>query len=256
MRYLIFLFIVLMGGCSFLGKDENAEARNWTVERLYKEAKKSMETGYYNKAVEYYEYLETRFPFGVYGQQSLLDLAYVYYKTEKYEESLSACDRFIRLYPQNPHVDYAYYLRGLVNFNRGRGLTERFLPIDISQRDPGAALQSFKDFAELARRFPDTQYMEDVQKRMIYLRNILAQYEVHVADYYMRRGAYVAAANRARYVVETYPRTPSVPDALVLMAKAYKVMEMNDLSADAIRVLELNYPGHPGIEETMGIELK
>lgn len=226
------------------------------MERLYKEAKEALNSGYYSKAVEYYEFLETRFPFGVYGQQSLLDLAYVYYKTEDYESSISACDRFIRLYPQNPHVDYAYYLRGLVNFNRGKGITERFLPLDLSQRDPSSALRSFQDFSDLIRRYPDSEYVEDAQKRMIYLRNLLASHEVHVANYYMRRGAYVAAANRARYVVENYARTPSVPDALALMAKAYKVLEMDDLSADAIRVLELNYPNHRGIDELRDVVVR
>lgn len=256
MRVCLLCCIVVLGGCSLFGKDKEDETRNWTVDRLYAEAKGALEAGYYSKAVEYYEFLETRFPFGVYGQQALLDLAFAYYKTEEFDSAISACDRFIRLYPQNPHVDYAYYLKGLVNFNRGRGLTERFLPIDLSQRDPSSALQSFRDFEDLLEKFPDSPYAADTQKRMVYLRNILAQHEVNVANYYMRRGAYVAAANRARYVIETYPRTPAVPDALVLMAKAYKVLEMDDLSNDAIRVLELNYPNHPGIHEVRDVEVK
>ena len=237
---------LLLGGCAWFGDKDGDEAKNWTVERLYSEAKGALDSGYYSKAVEYYEFLETRFPFGVYGQQSLLDLAYAYYKTEEFDSSIAACDRFIRLYPQNTHVDYAYFLKGLVNFNRGRGLTERFLPIDSSQRDQGAALTSFQAFSELLEKYPQSQYAEDAKKRMVFLRNRLASHEIHVADYYMKRGAYLAAVNRARTVVETYPRTPSVPDALVLMAKAYKILEMPDLSADTVRVLELNYPNHPG----------
>ncbi len=256
MRVIIIIFLITVSGCSYFSKDEDTSTRNWTVDRLYAEAKGAMDSGYYAKAVEYFEFLETRFPFGVYGQQSLLDLAYSYYKTEDFDSAISACERFIRLYPQNPHVDYAYYLRGLSNFNRGKGLTERFLPLDLSQRDSEAALQAFHDFAELGKRFPDSQYIEDAKKRMIYLRNLLAQHEIHVATYYMRRGAYIAAANRARYIVENYPRTPSVPEALVLMAKAYRVLEMDDLSADAIRVLQLNYPNHPGIYEVREIEVK
>ena len=230
-------------------KREDNEARNWTVEKLYEEAKRAMETGYYSKAVQYYEFLETRYPFGVIGRQSLLDLAYVYYKTEKYEEAISACDRFIRLYPQNEAIDYAYYLRGLVNFDKGKGLADRFLAIDDSQRDPGAAQQAFQDFRELGERYPDSKYMEDVQKRMVYLRNMLAQYEINVANYYMRRGAFVAATNRARYVVENYSRSESVPEALVIMAKCYKVLEMNDLYDDTMRILTMNYPNHEGIRE-------
>ena len=249
MRTLLLLTALLATGCSFLGKDDADHTQDWTVEKLYEEAKNALDAGYYTRAVEYYEFLETRFPFGVYGQQSLLDLAFVYYKLENFEESLSTCDRFIRLYPQSVQVDYAYYLRGLVNFNKGKGLTDRFLPIDLSQRDSTAALQAFQDFAELVERYPESQYLDDARKRMTYLRNLLAEYEVHIATYYMRRGAFVAAANRARYVVENYERTPSVPEALVIMAKSYKVLEMDKLSEDAVRVLELNYPGHEGIEE-------
>lgn len=249
MKAIILLLLLTLSGCSFFSKDDEDSTKNWTVARLYAEAKGALDSGYYKKAVEYYQFLETRFPFGVYGQQSLLDLAYAYYKTEDYDSAVSACDRFIRLYPQNPYVDYAYYLRGLVNFNRGIEFTERFLPIDSSQRDQTYALQAFHDFNELVEQFPESGYLKDSKKRMLYLRNTLAQHEVHIADYYLRRGAYVAAVNRARYVVENYPRTPSIPDALILMAKAYKILEMDKLSEDALRVLELNYPNHPGIYE-------
>jgi len=128
--------------------------------------------------------------------------------------------------------------------------------MDLSQRDPSSALQSFKNFGELLSLFPESQYAEDTRKRMVYLRNILAQHEVHVATYYMRRGAYLAAANRARFVIENYDKTPAIPEALVLMAKAYKVLEMNDLSEDAVRVLKLNYPNHPGIYEVGEIQVR
>jgi outer membrane protein assembly factor BamD len=254
-RLLIILLIFTVSGCSYFSDKEDI-SETWTAERLYAEAKGALDSGYYSKAVEYYEKLETRFPFGVYGQQALLDLAFAYYKSEEPDSAVATCMRFIKLYPQNPHVDYAYYLKGLTNFNRGKGLTERFLPIDASQRDPGAALQSFQDFSEMIKRFPESEYVDDARQRMTYLRNNLAQHEVHVANYYMRRGAFVAAANRARYVVENYPRSPAIPDALVLMAKAYKVLEMDDLSKDAIRVLQLNYPNHPGLEEVQEIVVK
>jgi len=153
-------------------------------------------------------------------------------------------------------VDYAYYLKGLANFNQSKGLWERYLPQDPTQRDPGAARQSFQDFAELANRFPSSKYTQDATQRMAYLRNNLAQYEVNVAKYYMKREAYVAAANRAKYVVENYPRTPAVPDALGVMARAYKIMGIDDLSADALRVLELNQPNHPDIAEVKGLVVK
>ena len=249
--------LALASGCALFGGDEEDDAaNNWTVERLYAEARGAMDSGYYKKAVEYYEFLETRFPFGVYGQQSLLDLAYVYYKTEDTEAAIAACDRFIRLYPQNAHVDYAYYLKGLVNFNQGKGFTERFLPLDLSQRDQNPSRIAFDAFAELLEKYPQTQYAEDAQRRMIYLREVIAKHEIHVANYYMKRGAYVAAANRARYVVESYQRTPSVPEALIIMARAYKILEMQDLYADALRVLEVNYPNHPGAREVRAIRVR
>lgn len=256
MKKIIILLVFCLAGCSVLDDEEYNEARDWTVERLYEEAKKAMETGYYSKAVQYYEFLETRYPFGVLGRQSLLDLAYVYYKTNKYEEAVSACDRFIRLYPQNEAIDYAYYLRGLVNFERGKGLADQFLAIDDSQRDPGSALQAFKDFKDLGERFPDSVYLEDAQKRMVYLRNLLALYEINVANYYMRRGAFVAATNRARYIIENYSRSESVPDALVIMAKCYKILEMNDLYEDAMRILTMNYPSHEGINELQATRVR
>ena len=256
--FFLYLLLLFISGCSFLDKKDfdNDPANGWTVEKLYSEAKKAMESGNYEKAVKYYEFLETRYPFGVVGRQSLLDLAYVYYKSEKYDEALTSCDRFIRLYPQNPSVDYAYYLKGLVNFDRGRGLADRFLAIDKSQRDPGAALKAFQAFKELGERFPDSVYLKDAQQRMVYLRNLLAQYEINVANYYMRRGAFIAAANRARYVVENYERTALVPDALAIMAKCYKILEMKDLYADAMRVLRMNYPDYEGIRELEVTQVK
>jgi outer membrane protein assembly factor BamD len=254
-RLLIILLILVAGGCSYFS-DKEDPSETWTAERLYAEAKGALDSGYYTKAIEYYEKLETRFPFGIYAQQAMIDLAYAYYKNEEADAAIAACNRFIKLYPQNAHVDYVYYLKGLTNFNRGKGLTERYLPIDASQRDPGAALQSFQDFSKMIKRFPESEYVDDARQRMTYLRNNLAQNEVHIANYYMRRGAFVAAANRARYVVENYPRTPVIPDALVIMAKAYKVLELDDLSKDAIRVLQLNYPNHPGLEEVEEIVVK
>jgi outer membrane protein assembly factor BamD len=254
-RVIILMSVLLFSGCSYF-QDKEDETHSWTAERLYAEAKGQLDSGNYSKAVEFYEKLEGRFPFGVYGQQALLDLAYAYFKNDETDASISAANRFIKLYPQNAHVDYAYYLKGLANFNRGKGFTERYLPIDAAQRDPGSALKAFQDFSEMARLFPDSQYADDARQRMVYLRNQLADHEVNVANYYMRRGAFIAAINRAKYVVEKYPRTPAIPEALVIMAKAYKVMEMNDLSDDAIRVLEINYPNHQGIYEVREIVVK
>ncbi|MEE8234538.1 MAG: outer membrane protein assembly factor BamD [Gammaproteobacteria bacterium] len=247
-----FLTILALSACSYFEEKEDV-AEKWPAERLYAEARGALDSGSYEKAVELYEKLEARFPFGTYGQQAILDLAYAYHKSDEPDAAISTAERFIKLYPQNAHVDYAYYLKGLTNFQRGKGFAERILPMDESQRDPASSLQAFEDFSELVKRYPDSQYAEDAKLRMTYLRNILAEHEIHVAHYYMRRGAFVAAANRARYVVEKYPRTPSIPDALVIMAKAYKVMELTELSTDALRVLELNYPNHPGLYEVREI---
>jgi len=247
-----FLTILALSACSYFEEKEDLTEK-WPAERLYAEARGALDAGSYDKAVELYEKLEARFPFGTYGQQAILDLAYAYHKNDEPDAAISTAERFIKLYPQNAHVDYAYYLKGLTNFQRGKGFTERVISLDESQRDPASSLRAFEDFSELVKRYPDSQYAEDAKLRMTYLRNILAEHEIHVAHYYMRRGAFVAAANRARYVVERYPRTPSIPDALVIMAKAYKVMELTELSTDALRVLELNYPNHPGLYEVREI---
>lgn len=257
MRHLnTFLLVFIISGCSYFGGEKEDETQGWDADHFYAEAKGALESGDYSEAVDLYQKLETRYPFGVHAQQALLDLSYAYYKNDEPEAAIAACDRFIKLYPQNTHVDYAYYLKGLSNFNKGKGFTQRYLPTDESQRDPGAALHAFQSFSELVKRYPDSEYVEDSEQRMRYLRNILAKNEVHVANYYMRRGAFIAAANRARYVIENYPRTPAVPDALVVMAKAYRVLEMNDLSDDALRVLELNYPNHPGAYDAKNVKVK
>ena len=170
--------------------------------------------------------------------------------------AITTIDRFIKLYPTHANMSYAFYLRGLINFGRGKGLAERWLPKDGSQRDPGMSLESFNDFSEVVKTFPESVYVEDSRLRMRYLRNQLAQHEVNVSNYYMRRGAYVASANRARYVIEKYQQTPAVPAALVLLVKSYKILELNDLAADALSVLELNYPDHPRLPEIKAVTVE
>jgi outer membrane protein assembly factor BamD len=229
---------LLLSGCSFL-KDKD-ETKGWSQQKLYKEASSELASGSYEKAIEYYEKLESRYPFGKYAHQAQLDVAYAYYKAGEPESALAAADRFIKLHPGHPAVAYAYYLKGLTNFNRSLGFLSRFTPTDNSQRDPGAALDSYKDFEHVVKEFPNSDYAEDARKRMLYLRNNLARYEVHVARYYIKRGAYVAAAQRASYVVENYQRTPAVKDALEVMIDAYTRLGMKDLAKDAKRVLALN----------------
>ncbi|MGH8514314.1 MAG: outer membrane protein assembly factor BamD [Gammaproteobacteria bacterium] len=252
--YLLILLAAL-AGCAIFGDDKEDETADWSAKKLYAEGKESLKSEYYTKAVEYYEKLLARHPFGVHAQQAQLDLAYAYYKNDESASAVAACDRFIKLYPDHSHVDYAYYLKGLANFSTGKGLTERYLPVDPSQRDQATASKSFQDFSELVKRFPKSRYVKDAQLRMTYLRNLLAQHEINTAHYYMRRGAYVAAANRARYVVENYQRAPAMPEALFMMAKAYRVLKLDDLAKDAIRVLEFNYPNHPGINELKSLRI-
>ncbi|PLY17218.1 MAG: outer membrane protein assembly factor BamD [Sedimenticola sp.] len=236
---ILILLVVSLSACSLLPEQED-ETKGWSALKFYTEASLAMSEGDYETAIKYYEGLEARYPFGRYAMQAQLDVAYAYYKNGEYESSIAASDRFIKLHPRNPFVDYAYYLKGVVNFNRNLSFFSRFFPTDTSQRDASATLSSFNDFAELVRRFPDSEYADDARSRMIYLRNNLAMSELHVARYYMRRGAYVAAANRAKNVVEKYQRTPPVKEALEILVEAYDIMGLTQLSADAQRVLAVN----------------
>lgn len=236
---LICALTLTLSACAWLDSAKDV-TKDWGAGKLYSEASQELSAGNYKTAIEYYEKLEARYPFGRYAMQAQLDVAYAHYKAEEPEAAIAAADRFIKLYPQNPYVDYAYYLKGIVNYNRSVGFFDRFIPTDPSQRDPGSALDAFQDFAELVRLFPDSKYTPDAHQRMVYLRNNLAKNETHVARYYMKRQAYVAAANRASYVVERYQRTGAVEDALEIMVEAYKQLGEDKLAADAERVLVLN----------------
>lgn len=225
------------------------EKENWSAADFYTEAKASLDDENYLTAIELYESLESRYPFGQYAQQAQIDLAYAYYKNDEPESALATANRFIRIHPRHKSIDYIYYLKGLINFNRGIGFLERYLPTDKSQRDPGAAIESLDDFATLLRRFPTSQYAEDSKQRIIALKSNLALYDLNVANYYMKRKAYIAAINRAKHIIEQYQNTTAVPRALLLMVDAYQQINMNDLAADAQRIYNLNYPdGMPPLE--------
>jgi outer membrane protein assembly factor BamD len=240
LRLLTTLALVLaLAGCGLL-PEEKDETKGWSAQKLYSEASAALANGDYTNAIKYYEKLEARYPFGRYAMQAQLDVAYAYYRSEEPAQAIAAADRFIKLYPNSPATPYAYYLKGIVNFNLSLGLLERYLPTDPSQRDAGAALDAYKDFEELVRRFPDSEYAKDARQRMLYLRNNLARYEVHVARYYLTRGAYMAAVNRAASVVERFQTTPAARDALDVMAQAYDKLELTQLADDTRRVLALN----------------
>ncbi|CAD6877331.1 Outer membrane beta-barrel assembly protein BamD [Methylomonas albis] len=240
----------MLQGCetleAFMSKDSSAskeeEYAGWDDKMFHEKAKEALDNKNYQKAVTLYEALESRYPFGDYAAQAQLNVAFAYYKNDDPEAALAAADRFIKIHPRNPSVDYAYYLKGLINYNRGIGFIDRFLPTDSSQRDPGPAKDSYDNFQELIRRYPNSQYVADAKLRMIALRNNMAMYEVHVADFYMRRKAYVAAVNRANYIIKEYQRTPAVPFALQIMQDGYRQLGMDELAADAERIYTLNYP--------------
>tara|TARA_B100000214_G_scaffold357741_1_gene317657 strand:- start:430 stop:1215 length:786 start_codon:yes stop_codon:yes gene_type:complete len=252
------LGILCLSGCGYFQSEasRDREEMDWPEERLYKMAKDRLDSGSCTGAIEYYEKLQARFPFGDYTQKAQMELAYCYFRTDDPFLAIETLDRFIKLYPTHEKIDYAFYLRGLINFGRGWGFTERFVRKDESQRDPGASLDSFNDFSKVVKSYPESEHAEDSRLRMVYLRNMLAQHEVNVANYYMRRGAYVAASNRARYVLEKYQKAPVMPEALVILAKAYTVLEMTDLAEDVISTLSLNYPNHIGLKELNDITLK
>jgi len=235
--------LTLFSGCSTTGIDEDSEEyAKWPAEKLYAEAQKEIKTGDYETAVEYLENLESRFPFGKLADQAQLDTAFAYYKFQEYDSSIAAADRFIKLHPSHPNVDYAYYLRGLAAFHKKDTPFDNLVEQDPSEKDPSSTRDSFKYFAELVKKFPNSKYRADAIERMKFQRNTLAKHELKIAGYYMKRGAYVAAVNRAKYVVENYPQTPAIPEALRLLSQAYSQLKMNDLANDTNRVLQLNYP--------------
>lgn len=230
-----------LGGCGLLPEVQD-ETAGWSAQRLYREAKDQLNDGNYERAVKLYETLEARYPFGRYAQQAQLEIAYAYYKDSEPISAIAACDRFIKLHPNHPNVDYAYYLKGLVNFNDDLGLLGNLVDQDLSERDPRAARDAFLAFKELVTRFPESKYAADSTARMKYLVNALASHEVHVAKYYLKRQAWVAAANRAKEVLKTYPEAPAMEEALAVLVIAYDKLQLTDLRDDAQRVLTLNFP--------------
>jgi len=231
----------LLAGCG-LFPDAKDETIGWSANKLYTEAKEALNDGSYAKAVKYLENLESRYPYGRYAQQAQIDIAYAYWKDQEPASAIAACDRFIKLHPNHPNVDYVYYLKGLINFNEDLGILGIVSNQDMTERDPKGARESFDAFRELVTRFPDSKYTPDAILRMKYLVNALASLELHVARYYMKRGAYLAAANRAQYAVLNYPAAPANEEALFIMVKAYDALGLTDLRDDAERVMRRNFP--------------
>lgn len=239
---LLILLLLSLSSCAWLGKDRDDGSQTMSVEQLYAEANTAMEEGNYERAIRFYRALIGRFPFGSYSEQAQLDLAYSQYKRDQDDEAVATLNRFLKAHPTHPKVDYALFLRGLINFDRNVGLLDRVMPDEVATRDQQNLRQAFIDFSEMVKRYPDSAYAGDARQRMLYLRNSMAEFEMNVARYYFRRGAYVAAANRATFVIETYQGTPQSLDALELMAESYERLQEPELAADVRRVLNLTAP--------------
>lgn len=237
---LAIVLLLLLFGCA----TNFDETKDWGPDRIYSAAKDELQSKNYQKAIGYYEKLESRYPYGRYAQMAQIESAYAYWKDNENAQALAACDRFIKMHPDHPNVDYAYYLKGLINFNDDLGIMGYISAKDMTERDPRAAQDAFDAFRELVTRFPQSRYTPDARARMNYLVNSLAAAEVNVAEYYLRRGAYVAAVNRAQYALTNYPRTPAIERALTVLVKAYDQMGLDDLRDDANRTLAANFPGN------------
>lgn len=230
----------MLGACSSTTKEPVIEDVKPEVE-LYSSAMSKLEAGNYRPAIEDLEAMEARYPYGRYSKQAKLELVYAYYRSRQAGEAKTAAARFIRLHPDHEHVDYAYYLKGLTAFEENKAALEQYIGTDKAKKDPGAARDSFADFSTLLNRFPDSEYAADSRVRMVYLRNLLAKHEIHVANYYLSRNAWLAAANRGKYVVENYQLTPAVEVALQIMVQAYTELGLLDNASNAQQVLEANF---------------
>ena len=238
--HLLFLFLCLiLNACST--SEERPDMRLLEKE-LYDVSQTRIKNGNFSSAITSLETLESRFPFGRYAEQAQAELIYVYYRNYAFEAARSSAERFINLHPRHPHTGYAYYLRGLSAFTDDSGFFSKYFESDLSKRDIEPAQRSFEDLSEFLSRYPDSPHAPHAKQRMIYLKNILAQHEIYVADFYMERKAYVAAVGRAQYVIEHMPNTPQVPEALSILIRAYGIMEYEDLKKKNIEILKLNFP--------------
>jgi len=249
MKYvLILLFSLVLYGCS--SNDELPDiAEDAGEQQIYDDAQRYLRGDNYDLAVKSLQLLESRYPFGKYAEQAQLELIYAHYNAYEHEAAVEAADRFTRLHPQHPNLDYAYYMKGLAAYSGNEDIFARFLPTDPAKRDTSHAKEAFAEFSQLLARYPDSPYAADAKARMVHLRNLLARHELDIANYYLRRGAYLAAVNRGRYVVENFERTPAVADGLAIMAQGYILLGMDELAQQSIKVLAANYPDYPALNK-------
>lgn len=236
---LFILLSMMLTGCA--GKETDVTI-GWSQSKLLSEARAAFKDDDYPNCVKYYEKLESRYPFGPVAQQAQINVAYCNWKRDEQELALASINRFVQLYPSHPDLDYAFYLKGLITFNDNAGFFARFSGQDLSERDPKASKDAYEAFKTLTTRFPESKYTPDALDRMRYIVNALAESDVNAARYYYRRGAYVATVNRAQSALKDYDRAPAIEEALYLMVKSYDALGMKDLSADALRVFQLNFP--------------
>lgn len=244
--------VATLAGCARLGDRDDSEdfgSAEATQQALYEDAQRSLGSGNYADSIVRLQRLEARFPFGRFAEQAQLELVYAHHMVADHDAAQAAADRFIRLHPQHPKVDYAYYMRGLSSLAEDRGIFRRFLGTDISRRDITNIKQAFAYFNELVTEFPGSTYAKDARQRMIYIRNVLAAHELNVASYYLGRGAYVAAANRARYVIENFSQTTPAADALAVLIEANWQLGLDDAAHDALEVLALNFPDYHAFDQ-------
>ncbi len=238
MRYLLLILISsVLFACAGSDKDETA---GFSAKELYDEAQFAIEAAEFETAVKHLETLEARYPFDPYAKQAQLEIAYAYYKFDELDQATSAVERFARLHPRDSHMDYVYYLKGLINFNRGQGLLDDWFPRTPSRHDPAVLEQAFNDFSTLVRRYPNSIYAGDAHQRMIYLRNQLAEKEILIAEFYIERKSWLSAAKRAKAVIVRFPNTIWTKRALEIMLLSYQQLELTDLAADTRRIIEYN----------------
>ena len=250
MRSVVRLLLVttaalLISACASNDKQEEVLPE----QTYYENARDAMNAGNFNEAEQNLDYLETYYPFGRYAEQAQLDLIYARYQNLDLEGARAAADRFLRLNPQSDHADYALYMRGLASYNLDIGLAARYFPVDVSARDPGEQRQAFRDFSELLNRYPSSEYAPDARQRMIAIRNRLAELELYAARYYISREAYIAANNRARYIIENYSTTPSAEEALIILAETFRFMDLKKGATDAVAMLKENFTDSTAFNE-------
>ena len=237
------MLVLALAACA--GTDASDPTRNWSEAELYREAKATLDDGDFETAIDYFGKLGARYPFGDYASQGQLDLVYAYYRSGEPESAIEEADRFIEFNPRHPEVAYAHYIKGLVNQSRRHGWLDRVVRPDRAERDTSEYAAAFDDFKTVAERFPDSRYAPDARQRMVSLRDALARHELVVAEFYLGRRAWVAAAKRAEHVVSSFPSSPSAAAALEIMIQAYRAMDLDELAADARRVLDASFPGRP-----------